>query len=198
MTTGCCGARLLGLSATLLVLYALAGALPAKADLFERLQTEEATPAPAPGTTTESAPDGPDASVVTATPLFTAEALVDALPRQWHGTFAWDDGVAYFVEAEIISVSVRPNGEISFTANTIWLPDGLNARMSGRIDPATLNVRIWEVAEDESAESFESDGRYDGAFAADLWDLRARWETEGTGETGDLVLVADSQPSPTE
>lgn len=196
MTTGCCGARLLGLSAILMVLWTVAGVPPAMADLFERLQTDEA--ATEPGATTESAPAGAEASVATGTPLFAAEDLVDALPRQWHGTFAWDDGVAYFVEAEIINVSVRPNGEISFTANTIWLPDGLNARMSGRIDPATLNVRIWEVAEDESAESFESDGRYDGAFAADLWDLRARWETEGTGETGDLVLVADSQPSPPE
>lgn len=196
MTTGSCGARLLGLSAVLLVLWTVTDAPPANADLFDRLQTEEAVTEP--GAATEATPATPEATVTTATPRFTAEDLVDALPRQWHGTFAWDDGVAYFVEAQIVNVSVRPNGEVSFIAETIWLPDGLNARMSGRIDPETLTVRIWEVAEDQSAESFESDGRYDGAFAADLWDLRARWETEGTGETGDLVLVADSQPTPAE
>lgn len=164
-------------------------AVPARADLFGR--------DPVDGAAANDAATNDAAGATGGTPAesgFTAAALVEALPRSWHGTFAWDDGVAYFVEMEIVKLTVRPDGNVAFNAETRWLPDELRARMSGRIDPATLAVRVWEIADDAGAGDFESDGSYVGIFAADLWDLRARWETTGTGETGDLVLITTAVP----
>ena len=161
--------------------FGFAGTVPAQADFFGRDT----------GGSESSAPD----SNTPAETVYTAETLIEAMPLIWRGTFAWDDGVAYFVEMEIVKLTVRPDGEVAFNAETRWSPDGLEARMSGRIDPATLTARIWEIAEDTSAESFDSDGQYDGAFAADLWDMRARWRTNATGETGILVMIADSLPA---
>lgn len=174
--------------------------LPVHADLFGRNDADAPAEAPV---ETPGAADSGDAQVetqaeVAGAPALTAEALVAALPRSWHGTFVWDGGVAYFVEMEIVKLTVRPDGDVAFNAETLWLPDELRARMSGRIDPVTLEVRIWEIADDAGADEFENDGSYLGAFAPDLWDLRARWSTTGTGEAGDLVLITTSTPDPVE
>ncbi|MEZ5668240.1 MAG: hypothetical protein R3F55_12540 [Alphaproteobacteria bacterium] len=166
-------------AAGILLAAGLGATTPASADLFGRQGTGETA-------------DGTQQS--SAAPAFTAEDLVAALPARWHGTFAWDDGAAFFIELEIVKLTPRPDGEIAFNAESHWLPDGLQARMSGRIDPATLAVRIWEIADDASAADFESDGEYDGAFTVDLWELRARWQTTGTDESGTLVLIADAEP----
>ncbi len=123
-----------------------------------------------------------------------APDLVAALPRFWHGTFLWQNGAAYFVEMELVKVNVRADGQLSFNAETVWHPEGTQARMSGSIDPRTLEVRIWEIPADDSADDFVSDGQYLGRFSGDLWDLQARWTTSGSGETGSLVLVADPRP----
>ena len=154
---------------------------PALADLFGRAPAEEAPPAPAPDPAVEPLDSG---------------ALVAALPRVWHGTFIWDEGAAYFIELRIVSLSVRETGEVGFIAESRWSPGDLEARMSGRIDPETLRLRIWEVPADDSADGFDSDGQYDGVLANDLWDLRATWITGATGAAGSLVLVAKAMPSP--
>lgn len=129
-------------------------------------------------------------------PALTAEELVEALPRDWRGTFVWDGGAAYYVEVEIVMLSVEASGDIGFTAESRWEPGALEARMRGSIDPETLGLRIWEIPENGSADGFQSDGQYDGVLAPDLWDLRATWVTTASGETGALVLVAKALPTP--
>ena len=131
-------------------------------------------------------------------PPLSAEELAEALPRDWRGTFLWEVGVAYYVEVEIVSLAVDVTGDIGFTAETRWQPGALEARMSGRIDPASLGVAIWEIPDGDSADGFQSDGLYSGVLAPDLWDLRATWVTTMTGATGTLVLVAKAPLAPVE
>jgi len=180
-----------------LVLLALLP-VPVQADLFGRDDaTTGDTEIPGAAGPSGESPEtsGADQGDTEIVPAYTAEELAEALPLSWHGTFAWDEGVAFYVEMDIVKLTVRPDGDVAFNAESRWYPDLLEARMSGRIDPATLAVRIWEIAADEGAEDFESDGSYTGVFAADLWDLRARWETTGTGESGDLVLITTAEPN---
>ncbi|MGF1624786.1 MAG: hypothetical protein ACFCVH_07870 [Alphaproteobacteria bacterium] len=165
-----------------MLLLALAAPAPALADLFGR--TAPVDPSPQQAAT-------PDAIAP-----FDAATLAEGLPRAWRGTFAWEEGVAYYVEMEIVSLSVRDSGEIGFIAESRWSPGDLLARMSGRIDPTTLELRIWEVPDDASADGFDSDGQYDGVVATDLWDLRATWVTGATGQAGTLVLVAKAPTNP--
>lgn len=192
MTWGIKLAGKLGVAAAITMAWTIAASPPAQADLFGSSLDDAAEATEATETTSSILPEQPDGQSGSG---FTAESLAAALPRDWHGTFAWEDGDAYFVEVHIVTVTVRDTGELGFTAETRWLPDELRARMTGRISPDGLKVRIWEVADDASADSFDSDGLYDGRFSDDLWDLRARWTTTTTGETGTLTLVAESQPA---
>jgi hypothetical protein len=159
-------------AAIVTLLWTAAALQPATADPFANAPTDGAAAA-----ATEPAP-------------LSAEELAEALPRDWRGTFLWEDGVAYYVEVEIVSVAVDATGDIGFTAETTWQPGALEARMSGRINPTSLGVAIWEIPDGTSADGFQSDGLYAGVLARDLWDLRATWVTSLTGATGTLVLVA--------
>lgn len=130
-----------------------------------------------------------------------ADTIAVVLPRAFGGLFRWRDAPGLqTVLVRFSRVRVTSDGLVEATGRGTNFTGVRVTTFDVRalIDPDTLGLRMWETnPSGDNIEGYVTDGLYEGRVSEDLRRLEARWRTNGNGDAGDLVLIAEGDESGT-
>ena len=120
-------------------------------------------------------------------------AVMDNLPRKYHGTFRWKSEQSIQIMSIAISevfVDLEKNIMATGTGRYDTPDGGTNIDIKIKIVPDSLRFEMWEM-DPKGTSDFITDGSHVGTISNDLRTIEAVWTTSGSGQQGDLMLQAD-------
>lgn len=121
------------------------------------------------------------------------DALENALPRNWSGTFHWRGSrrLPQRYAIEFACIEKRADGMIEATGPAQVRSGQVNKiEVRAVIDPVTRAVEMFEILTPATGPGFTTDGSHRGMIASDLKRMRLVWTQNGSGAQGDLELTA--------
>jgi len=120
-----------------------------------------------------------------------ADWVVANLPRDYSGTFQWDnDPTVQEVTVRIDAVSIGSERQVTATGSSVYTALGQKTaiNVTWLIDPVSGRFEMWE--KDPTSADFVTDGSHVGAISTDLRSINAMWTTRSSGQLGQLCLYS--------
>ena len=111
-----------------------------------------------------------------------------SLPREFTGTFAWQDVMQSYTLTLKIDKFEEKDGTIRFTGSHEYTPGDFKMKVKGTIDAKSRKIVIRES--DPSHEDSDVDGSFEGTISTDLKTIEAVWTSTDSGRKGDLKIQA--------
>lgn len=139
------------------------------------------------------------AAIAQIQPSAAAQLFEKQICRHFQGVYRWDEPSApQLVDMRVQKVLLLGGDRLEVTGTGRYaavLGKGeyhlTNMEFRWRIDAGTFAVQMQEMNPD--SEDFLTDGEYRGAISPDLRQIRTRWRTRGTQDSGTLVLQASKE-----
>ncbi len=110
------------------------------------------------------------------------------VPREFKGVFEWRGEKKPYTLILKIDKIEETDAVVSFSGTHLYTPGDYEMKIEGTIDTQKRSVTIRES--DPSRPDSVTDGSFEGTISGDLQTLEAVWTTRGTGNKGDLRVMA--------